>query len=72
MAEGDSGAAGAGAGTEEAEVQGSIPKALRELVKGAGGKPVALKDVAAWKEYGDRVVVVTKDGQKLVGEKAGK
>lgn len=44
--------------------------------KGEDAKPklraVQAKEVFAWKEYSDRVVVVTTDGQKFVGEKGGK
>lgn len=39
-----------------------------------GGKPVAIKvsEVLSFRDYGDRVVVVTVDGQKFSGEKAAK
>lgn len=38
----------------------------------AGGKPVAIKadEVLSFRDYGDRVVVVTVDGQKFTGEKS--
>ncbi len=35
-------------------------------------KPIAADELLAWKDYGDHVVVVTKDGQKFAGEKKGK
>src|SRR4051812_46842712 len=72
----------AAAANKEDEVAGTIPAALLRLIrrpvppKTAGGKEtdraVTREEVLSWKEYGDRVVVVTTDGQKLDGLKAQK
>jgi hypothetical protein len=35
-------------------------------------RPVRAKEVLDWREYEDRVVVVTTDGQKFTGEKPSK
>lgn len=35
-------------------------------------RPIQAKEVLDWKEYEDRVVVVTTDGQKFTGEKPSK
>lgn len=65
------------------ESAGSIPPALRKLVDRPvmkdgkvvmnGSEPktreIQLKEVVSWKEYADRVVIVTDDGQKFTGEK---
>lgn len=32
-------------------------------------QPIAAGELLAWKDHGDHVVVVTKDGQKFTGEK---
>jgi hypothetical protein len=50
-----------------------IPDRLLRLVRRQVGKKmerVERADVLGWKEYADQVVVVTTDGQKLVGKKA--
>lgn len=35
-------------------------------------EPVKAGEVLAFRDHGDHVVVVTKDGQKLIGDKAAK
>lgn len=49
-------------------------KLVTRQPKDDGGKPVAIKtnEVLSFRDYGDRVVVVTVDGQKLTGEKVAK
>jgi len=48
----------------------------REIPGDEGGKPatkpVRADEVQAFRDYGDRVVVVTVDGQKLTGKKVAK
>ncbi|HEX8276038.1 MAG TPA: hypothetical protein VF615_25600 [Longimicrobiaceae bacterium] len=76
---------GAAAVTTAPEGQGRIPTALLKLVQRPvtnregkvveerKGEPklrsIKADEVLSWKEYSDRVVVVTTDGQKFVGAK---
>ncbi len=46
----------------------TIPAELLKLVQ-RNGKAIPAKQVFGWKEYEDRVVVVTTDGQKYSGAK---
>ncbi len=54
--------------SREVPAVGKDGKPTGEMTK----KPVRADEVLAFRDHGDHVVVVTKDGQKLTGEKAAK